>query len=1060
MKKTLKYLSVMLMVAFFATSCEDLNKIDFGSADEAGEISVTYSQAGVEVKSLSFGSGSRLVVVDVALNNEDLKWDMKSDSDWITIAQEPHQGSGSFSFTVAANPDFDDRQPATLTFVAGQFEGFELQVDQRGNVFVLSGAYHVASSESGTTQMTVSVPEGVTYSVQNDDWISVEGLSDGATTNSLTVSWEANLQEARYGKVEFVISGDDEPDASFDIFQFGSEVSFSAEGVIEVPAEDASEIHVLAPADFVDDVNCPDWMTYSSAIEGTYEKYSFSFADNPSDCKKNRTAEISLKIKDYDAPVELPAMYQSYCPAYGFISAEGLKMFAQAWNSGEDVSDWMSEAGTFEIKSNVNMAGITDWKSIGTEEYPFTGVFDGKYREIQGMDSSYPLFGVCEDAILQNITIAANSTFARRGEYADTDYTLVPLAAKLTDCTVSECVNKADVTLSASNRLTEKIFIYTGGLLGEVYGDTEIVKCENHGKVTVTKDVETSYQKAILAQGGIVAFNDGATISQCENNGSLAVNTDIYYQHIGGIAGVNNGTLESCSNNGKVSMNALRTRASDQARAVDIVFIGGIAGLNYSGIHGCTNAAEVYMKTDAYYPYIGGVAGGLGLLDRSNAYSLAMNTDALSVSSNSNLVTAAVTSAASARYGAAGGLYGGVSKENFEFDFTGSKSLGAVSILNASTSVYPTYYAGGLIGFSTKSIKIKNAQSAAALTFTTSNDENNVGATKIALGGVIGYAGEGLEVTDSESEGNIRFNVSSVLFEENTSASGPTYVGTGGIAGLVMDGFKASGCSNASVIDFDGENSSSNGFPFAMGGIVGRIAAGDAEITDCHNKANLKNSFRTNTKWNNGDNLGINYLGGIIGQYRTYKGEETGALSITSCSNTGTLESSRGAAGGIIGFANNVEMTSCTNSGSMASGSRIMAGGIAGVAFNGTVISESSASCIISASTNGAGPGRAGGIVAVLRQNSNVISCSFSGEVKKPDDNTSYGVGYAGAIVGVAATENSSNPIAATPDATCKVENCKAKGKVADVDLTESNIASYLCGVADESIMSGNQYWK
>ena len=255
MKKTLKYLSVMLMVAFFATSCEDLNKIDFGSADEAGEISVTYSQAGVEVKSLSFGSGSRLVVVDVALNNEDLKWDMKSDSDWITIAQEPHQGSGSFSFTVAANPDFDDRQTATLTFVAGQFEGFELQVDQRGNVFVLSGAYHVASSESGTTQMTVSVPEGVTYSVQNDDWISVEGLSDGATTNSLTVSWEANLQEARYGKVEFVISGDDEPDASFDIFQFGSEVSFSASGVIEVPAEDASEIHVLAPADFVDDVD-------------------------------------------------------------------------------------------------------------------------------------------------------------------------------------------------------------------------------------------------------------------------------------------------------------------------------------------------------------------------------------------------------------------------------------------------------------------------------------------------------------------------------------------------------------------------------------------------------------------------------------------------------------------------------------------------------------------------------------------------------------------------------------------------------------------------------------
>ena len=1058
MKRALKYLLVIIVGAFSAASCDDFNKIDFGSADDAGEINVTYSLSGAEVKSLSFGSGSRSVTVDVALNNEDLKWDMKSDSDWIKIVPESHQGNGSFSFALTANPGFDARETATLTFVAGQFEGFELQVDQRGNVFILSGAYHVASSESGTTQMTVSVPEGVTYSVQSDEWISVEGLSEGgAATKSLTVSWDANQQEARYGKVEFVISGDDEPDASFDIFQFGSEVSFSADGVIEVPAEDASEILVLAPADFVDKVNCPDWMTYSSEIEGVYEKYSFSFTDNPSDCKKNRTAEISLKIKDYDAPVELPAMYQSYCPAYGFISAEGLKMFAQAWNTGSDVSDWMSEAGTFEIESNISMAGITDWKSIGTEEHPFTGVFDGKYREIQGLGSSYPLFGICEGAVLQNVTIAENSSFSRSGEYADKEYTLVPLAAKLTDCTVSECINKADVTLEASNRLIDDIFIYTGGLLGEVSGSTEVVNCENYGKVTITKDVFTSYQKATLAHGGIVAFNDGSTVRGCANNGALSVNADIYYQHIGGVAGVNNGTIESCANNAKVSLSALRTRSDSEGRAIDVAFIGGIAGLNHADIHGCTNGGEVYMKTDAYYPYIGGIAGGLGLLGRSDAYSLSIDSENLTVLANSN--RAAVTSAASARYGAAGGLYGGVSAKDFEFDITGSESTGPVSILDASTSVYPTYYAGGLIGFSTETIKIRNAASSASVTFTASNDGNKVGATKIAVGGLIGYAGAGLEVLDCQSNGNIRFAVKGITFEENTSGSGPTYVGAGGMAGLVMNGFKASGCTNSTVIDFDDENTSSNGFPFAMGGIVGRVAAGDAEIAGCHNRADLKNSFRTNTKWNNGDNLGISYLGGIIGQYRTYKGEEEGKLTITSCTNEGALESSRGAAGGIIGFANNAEIASCTNSGSMASGNRIMAGGIAGVAFNGTVISGSSADCIVSAATNGAGPGRTGGIAAVLRQNSTIASCSFSGEVRKPDDNTNYGVGYAGAIVGIAATENSSNPITATPDATCKVENCTVKGKVAETELTADNFASYLYGVADESILSGNTYW-
>ena len=189
MKKTLKYLSVMLMVAFFATSCEDLNKIDFGSADEAGQISVEYFCAGTEVKSLSYSSGSRIVTVDVKVNNEGLKWNMVSDSEWVKIVEETHQGSGSFSFAIAANSGFEDRQTAALTFVAGQFTGFQLTVDQTGNVFVLSDAYHVASSMSGSTKMTVSVPEGVNYSVESEDWITVEGVQEGVPSTELTVSW-------------------------------------------------------------------------------------------------------------------------------------------------------------------------------------------------------------------------------------------------------------------------------------------------------------------------------------------------------------------------------------------------------------------------------------------------------------------------------------------------------------------------------------------------------------------------------------------------------------------------------------------------------------------------------------------------------------------------------------------------------------------------------------------------------------------------------------------------------------------------------------------------------
>lgn len=120
MKRYISILAAMLFAAaFFSCTTAELEE----DSPVLTDIEIVYMLDGEEVKSLPFNSSSRSVTVDVTLNNQNIYWDMESDSDWCAVLDEEHRGSGSFTLNITANEEFEEREPATLTFVSGQYRG-------------------------------------------------------------------------------------------------------------------------------------------------------------------------------------------------------------------------------------------------------------------------------------------------------------------------------------------------------------------------------------------------------------------------------------------------------------------------------------------------------------------------------------------------------------------------------------------------------------------------------------------------------------------------------------------------------------------------------------------------------------------------------------------------------------------------------------------------------------------------------------------------------------------------------------------------------------------------
>ncbi|MFP4662082.1 MAG: hypothetical protein ACLFPF_07825 [Halanaerobiales bacterium] len=238
--------------------------------------------------------------------------------------------------------------------------------------------------------------------------------------------------------------------------------------------------------------------------------------------------------------------------------------------------------GSFELNKHYKLTGdiviAEEWDPIGTEENPFSGVFDGNGYIIRGdinrSNSDTPYVGLFDyigpEGEVKNIKWGAQI-------YAgDSDY--VGAIAGYNEGLIEKVTFNGNVESTGD---------YVGSIAG--YNTGEIIDVANQGQVYGGDFV-----------GGLVGVNEGL-ISIGFHIGEVGRNPEVEIQSniVGGIAAVNSGTIEKVSAiNGTVYGKYSLDSNVDGG-------VGGIVGFNDGGtISECVSSITVNGKDN-----VGGMAG-------------------------------------------------------------------------------------------------------------------------------------------------------------------------------------------------------------------------------------------------------------------------------------------------------------------------------------------------------------------------------------------------------------------------------------------------------------------
>jgi hypothetical protein len=174
---------------------------------------------------------------------------------------------------------------------------------------------------------------------------------------------------------------------------------------------------------------------------------------------------------------------------------------------------------------------------IGTNDFPFQGVFDGGgYKITVSINTSVScvgVFGYISGATIKNLSVAGNITRISTNHNAYVG----SVCGYANSSTITNCYNTGSVSSSSS-------YPYTGGICGYVYYGT-VANCYNSGNVSSTSFYPYPYA------GGICGYLYGTTakIDNC-----IAVNATVTAKRgnnydsfcTGRITGYTNGTVKNC----------------------------------------------------------------------------------------------------------------------------------------------------------------------------------------------------------------------------------------------------------------------------------------------------------------------------------------------------------------------------------------------------------------------------------------------------------------------------------------------------------------------------------
>jgi len=266
--------------------------------------------------------------------------------------------------------------------------------------------------------------------------------------------------------------------------------------------------------------------------------------------------------------------------------------------------------------------GYCQWPVIGVlssnGQRAYTGTFDGQGHTVSGLNitslggrQKLGLFGVAQDAVIENLTVRGNIDLTGVRSYdTTTGYIIggVLGSGEGGGVTIRSCVSQVDISVSFVNDQKAQNSA-VGGLVGRLSGSGshEITNCRNEGRIYTAFEPGAYYlggSGGNGGQGGIVGFiGASAQLECCVNTGT------VYAGRAAGVGGIvgNAGdsgvtiTLNQCANQDAVSNDTggvlLRKGGT-----------GGIIGLAPTGsvtVSSCYNTGAV-----AGSAIVGGILGG------------------------------------------------------------------------------------------------------------------------------------------------------------------------------------------------------------------------------------------------------------------------------------------------------------------------------------------------------------------------------------------------------------------------------------------------------------------
>lgn len=639
-----------LALAAACTQKEPTDKEILDGRISASELlEVSYHAGGAEVRSLSLPHTAVRQELDVTVNNDNLNWNIESDSPWCTVVPAEHKGSGKVTLEIAVNESFQNREPATLTFVAGGFRGFPVTVNQNASAFILSQPYFTAPREGDHFYTDVTTPEGTDFSVNATPWLSVtrgeSHTEGGLTITPLEIVPSGNTDASRYGAVTLTSGSETE---SVWVYQFGNDFEYSESGDIILPGDAEASFSFTAPAFVVKSVETPAFahVSVTENSDGT-ATLSVQLDRNLSDCGESREVDLSLLLANGAASVvELPTVLQDYVPANGLVTGKGLLAFAKAVAEGTSTSDWEKD-GVVTVLQDIDMAGIEDWPGIGTKAQPFTGKFNGGGFAVTNLKKApVGLFGYCKGASIQDISLGKGSSLYNNKEYADrSGGSLGGVVSCAEGTSVSGCGMNGDLEFAGTS--DDDAPAYVGGIVGWADKASTVTRGKMGGKIVISipsASETTCYAGGIagLCEGtltaseitGRISFSSGvgtiiaggiqgalekdATSTNNSFMGTLTLGGSSSHVYLGGLFGIvrSDYTLDSATDK-SVSLGNINIDAFGSSTTAN-VFAGGVIGkaepginLSVKGFEFQTNISlDQTVNRQASYICLGGVLGG------------------------------------------------------------------------------------------------------------------------------------------------------------------------------------------------------------------------------------------------------------------------------------------------------------------------------------------------------------------------------------------------------------------------------------------------------------------